>query len=573
MGDASRTRDGVRLGADRGVFGGRKRLRRGAWRRVTGITALLGLTMLVPAVTAASSATAQAGTARSKAPAARYEPASVRALPDLNCRLHLPGTPAAKGIPVATDSDGYARFYAVRERAGSVGQWLTLSCTGSARRAYSYRVDLASAGTFAARPLNLAAEPGKARPALAGNPMKWTQAQLIQRGYGLRPDPRTSPAAYRQWLAAARVSGRMLDTANPVPISGTATSQHAAPWAGTVITGAPTYSAVAGIFNVPTAVPGGDGTTTTASNVWNGLGGFGTGSGLIQSGVELYTNSVAADYITWREYCCGDPHSNGYGGNFTPQPGNQIYAENWYCNARGDIDASGGYGCSYLVDLTPGDNAVFNCTQPGGSPCWSVPAIAGMTIGKAAEFVIEDDSPQVSKTSTAFTDFSPAITMTGWAYSTRTRAFSQSIGNDPSLHVLTDFTNTTSHLVVSTTSTPATVFTMEPAQPSYPLYCRGPLRTPTAQVPTPVTVFKWAPKGAGAKPPGPGECAWADRKAHGAEIHRGDTGVIFGYLNQVANLARGKYAKIYVYRDPVFGNDLNVTQIAGFVSPPFSPIP
>jgi hypothetical protein len=176
----------------------------------------------------------------------------------------------------------------------------------------------------------------------------------------------------------------------------------------------------------------------------------------------------------------GDPYSNGYSGNFTPNPGDEIYVENWYCDAAGLINVNGGYGCSYLADLTTG--ATLNCTAPNGSPCWSVPAIAGMTFGPAADFI-------------------------------------------------------------------------------------------TAQVPTPTTVFQWAATGAGAEPPGPGECAWADRTGRGSGVHPGDTGIIFGYLNQVASLPAGQYAEIDVYNDSGFGNDLNVTQIVGFVSPPFSPNP
>jgi hypothetical protein len=542
--------------------------RKFAWRRVARLTALLCIITLFAALSAAQSVTAQANITTQK-----YGPASVRAMPGLQCELHPPGTPAAQGIPLATDIDGYARFYAVRVGKGEAGQWLTLSCTNSSGRAFSYPVNLASAATFAARPLKLAAEPGIDRPPLTGNPMKLTQAQLIRQGYGLRPDPKTSPASYERWLAAARVDGRMLYAKKPDLHSHTATSQTSPAWVGAAITGAPTYAAVEGTFNVPTAIPGGDHTSTTEIAIWNGLGGFGTGSGLIQSGVNLYTTSTAAAYGTWREYCCGDSQSNGYSGNFAPNPGDKIYAQNWYCDAEGNIDVNGGYGCSYLFDLNT--SAILNCTLPKakGSPCWSVPAIRGMTFGPAAEFVIENQSPQVSSTSTAFTDFSPSVTMTGTAYSTLTGSFSQDIGNDPSLHVLTDFTNTTSHIVVSTTGTPATVFTIEATQPSYPLYCQGPLNTSTAQVPTPTTVFKWASTGAGAEPPGPGECAWADRPPRSIEIHKGDTGIIFGYLNQVANLPAGKYSEIGVYRDPAFGNDLNVTQIVGFVSPPFSPKP
>ncbi len=554
--------------------------RRSARRRLTCLAALSCLT------TFAALYAAQFGAAQSSPTISGYEPASVRALPGLQCSLHPPGTAAKQGIPLATDSDGYARFYAVPTEKGEAPQSLTLSCTNSSGKAFSYDVDLGSAATFAPRPLDLADEPGTDRPRLTGNPMALTQAQLIQEGYGLRPDPKTSPAAYERWLAAASVSGRMLDVREPDLHSHTqkptfrpdmATSDTGPWWVGTVINGQPKYAGVEGTFNVPTAIPGGDQTGTTEVAIWNGV----NGSGLIQSGVNLYTTSNVAVYGTWREYCCGDGYSNtsngqpngqSYGGDFTPNPGDEIYAQNWYCNAKGQIDVNGGYGCSYLADLTSG--AIFNCTLPKGSPCWSVPANAGWTsLGEEADFIIEDQSPQASSTSTAFTDFSPAVTMTGSAYTTQTNSFSQNIGNDPNLQVLLDFTKTTSHIVVTTTGTPATVFTMEPTRSSYPLYCQGPLNTAGAQVPTPTTVFRWASTGAGAEPPGPGECAWADRAPRGTEIRKGDTGIIFGYLNQVANLPAGRFAEIGVYRDPVFDNDLNVTQIVGFVSPPFSAQP
>lgn len=551
--------------------------RKSTWLRLTCLTSLCAALYAGQFVPAQASATGNASAASN-----RYQPASIRAKPGLQCELHAPGTAAAQGIPVATDSDGYARFYAVRASQGKAGHWLRLDCTDSSGKASTYRVDLASADTFASRPLNLGAEPGKDRPPLAGNPMQWTQAQLVQRGYGWRPDPQTSPGAYEQWLTAARADARMLVaplmhgkysratmSVRSVPaaekrgvISNTATSATGPNWVGTVLTGSPKYAAVQGKFNVPTAIGGGDQTGTTQISIWNGLGGYGTGSGLIQSGVQLYTTSNSAGYLTFREYCCGDPYSNGYGGAFTPNPGDEIFAQNWYCDAHGNINVNGGYGCSQLQDLTSG--AILSCTVPNGSPCWSVPATKGMTLGLSAESVIENE------TSSAFTDFSPAVTMTGTAYSTRTHSFSRNIVNDPSLTVLTDFTHATSHIVVTTThKQPATVFTMEAAQPSYPLYCHGPLKTTTKQVPTPTTVFKWADKAAHATPPGPGQCAWADRPPRPGEKRPGDKGIIFGYLNQLANLRAHKYAEVLVYRDPGFGNDFVVTQIVGFVSPPF----
>jgi hypothetical protein len=225
--------------------------------------------------------------------------------------------------------------------------------------------------------------------------------------------------------------------------------------------------------------------------------------------------------------------------------------------------------------------AIFSCTSPTGSPCWSVkalplcsvsPGTAGcMTLGKAAEFIVENQSPQVSSTSTAFTDFSGTLTISGSAESLKTNTESQTVSTDPSVYVLTDFTKTTSHVVVSLTSPNQTIFRMEPTQPSFPLYCQGPLSTSASL--NPQTAFKWAQKGAGAANPGPGECAWADRGPRSVEIKAGGGNIISGFLNQLANLPAGKFSEIGVYRDPSVGNDLLVTQLVGFVAPPFSANP
>lgn len=102
---------------------------------------------------------------------------------------------------------------------------------------------------------------------------------------------------------------------------------------------------------------------------------------------------------------------------------------------------------------------------------------------------------------------------------------------------------------------------------SFPLYCQGPLTTSSG-----LTPFKWASQGAGAASPGPGECAWGDRAPRGTEIKSGDSNVISGTLNQVANLPAGKFGEIGVYRDPT-SNDMVVTQVVGLVSPPFSSSP
>ncbi len=505
-----------------------------------------------------------------------YQPASILALPELQCKLYpTGGDPASEGVPVYTDDDGYARFYAVRATTSGAVRSLILDCTDPAGKPSRYSVDLTAENTFAPRPVNLAKERGTDRPALQDDPLSYTQSELIESGYGLRPDPGDT-AAYARWLASATKSGRMLEAKRPSLHDYTVTSSQAPAWVGSVLTGKPNYISTDANFNVPTAHPGGDQTTKTEIAIWNGLGGFGTGSGLIQGGVNLYTTPTAASYGSWREYCCGNADSNGYGGAFVPKPGDEIFSQEWYCDAKGNLNLNGGYGCTYLHDLTSG--AILSCTLAAGKPCWSVKALPlcsaspktanCMTIGRAAEFVIENQSPQVSSTSTAFTDFTPQVTMTGSAYSSQTNKYSQTVNNDSTVSLLTDFTKTTTHIVVTLGSAAQTNFSIEPGETSYPLYCQGRLITSTA--PTPLTPFKWSSRSAHAVAPGPGQCAWADRVPQGAEINKSGGNLISGYLNQVANLPAGKYAEIGVYRDTNADNDLVVTKIVGIVKPPFS---
>jgi len=405
---------------------------------------------------------------KSAVPKKSYTPASVRALPGLKCSIYPAGGEPSKGLTVFTDDDGYARFHAVRAAGGDAVQRLTLDCTDSDGTLSTYSADLTSAVTFEPHPLNLANERGIDRPALSGDPLSYTQSELIDAGYGLRPDPEKDGAAYSRWLAAALISGRMLEIKRPSLHSHTVTTTTASPWTGSALTGAPNYISTDATFNVPTAVPSGDETTGTEIAIWNGLGGFSTGSGLIQGGVNVVTSPAVASYGSWREYCCGDGDSNGYGGAFVPNPGDKVYSQEWYCDSKGHLNIGGGYGCTYLVDGNIG--AILSCTSATGSPCWSVQALPlcsvspgtpnCMTLGLAAEFVIENQTPQCCSPATAFTDLASTVTMSGSAYSSTTNSYSQTISTDSLVDVLEDFTNTTSHMKISLGKTNQTYFTV-----------------------------------------------------------------------------------------------------------------
>jgi hypothetical protein len=467
------------------------------------------------------------------APKKSYTPASVRALPELQCKLYVTGTDPAKGLAVYTDDDGYARFFAVRAvraAAGDAVRSLTLDCTDTHGKSSSYPVDLTSDDTFVPRPLNLANERGTDRPALEGDPLSYTQAELIQAGYGLRPDPKDA-VPYAQWLAAATMPARMLAAKHPHPSSATrrrsdltrptsdsqgdpAASQMntvhpqkvvtiTAPWwVGSTLNGAPTYVSNQALFNVPTPIPGGDEITgPTEIAIWNGVEGTGANSGLIQGGVSVETTPSSASLGIFRKYCCGNPHSNGYGGSFTPSVGDTIFSQEWYCDSEGNLNPTGGYGCTFLQDFTSG--ATLSCTIANGSPCWSVPALPSWTsIGTDADFIIEDQTPQLYpgwestthytvgqiavydaspyicltnnknkkpsthptlwayyQLGTSFTDFAPEVTMSGAAYSTTTGSYSQTVGTDPLVDLLVDFTHSVSHMEISVDTDNDTYFT------------------------------------------------------------------------------------------------------------------
>jgi hypothetical protein len=384
-----------------------------------------------------------------------YLPASVLAFPGSQCLLHRPGSDS-KGLPVFADDDGYVRFYAVRATPGDAFQQRNLECTDSAGKAHSYSVDLASDDTFVPRPVNPANERGTDRPALTGDPLSYSETELIQAGYGPRPDPE-DVAAYSRWLAAATVPARMLEAGRPTPLSHHTVTKGTLPaWTGSVLKGAPNYISSEATYNIPTALPYADETTGTWISIWNGLGGVNF-SGLIQGGVDVRTEDGVASYVTFREYCCGDGVSNNYSGNFVPNPGDSIYSVEWYCDSQGNLDINGGYGCTHLHDLTNGD--LFSCTSSTGSPCPSAPELPlcsvdptlknCMVLGQTAEFIIELASPQLKPPTNAFTPYTPEVTMAGDAYSSKTKKYSQSVSNDPLVERLVDFTDAGSHMNVS----------------------------------------------------------------------------------------------------------------------------
>ena len=87
-----------------------------------------------------------------------------------------------------------------------------------------------------------------------------------------------------------------------------------------------------------------------------------------------------------------------------------------------------------------------------------------------------------------------------------------------------------------------------PAQePSFAVYCRGPLRTFRTEGGKVIrTPFKWAKEAASKANPGAGECAWADDPPQGVETKPGESGAILGNLGPFDSTPVGTIGKVCV---------------------------
>jgi len=434
----------------------------------------------------------------------KYETASVLVPAGNACVLHPDGNPdPAQSVPVRSDADGVARFQAVRPTQPDSIDRLALDCTDADGISQTYLVDLRSDATFAEIAFNPALANMAYRPALAGDPLSYTQQELLQKGYGLRPDPVQNPDGYQRWLAAASTSAYQLhsirsSSAAALPHRGSApgaSAQSTAPvsdagvyttpsnfWTGPIMygsyqknaTSALTYSYVLNeaTFNVPSVTPGGLGTGTTAMTIWNGL------DNVFQAIVDVYSTATTAsfgihhqNFDPWVK-CPATPYCTNSGNDtaaitFTPKAGEQIYAEEWYCDAKGNVNLWGGFACTYMFDY--GQAIFWDCSQADSSACQSYTLqakdLANGYLGQQAEFIIENDTPQYVKNSQEWPDFSP-VTMTGSALvvkgsgtsGTGTYVSPNGSGGtktDPEIQLLTDNTASTpfvrgdGHLVIT----------------------------------------------------------------------------------------------------------------------------
>jgi len=403
---------------------------------------------------------------------ARFERASIAVLADSNCILHPEGNQDAnESIHVYADEDGVVRFLAVRPTLANSVERLTLDCTDANNRTKAYSVDLRSEATFKPRPFDASRTTLAVRPALTGDPRRFTQAELLSAGYGLRPDPTQNPDAYQRWLAAASVlvhklrsdqtlvwypisRQRYLNRIEDPPESVIKTPSNY--WTGAVLYGSfqkkatsaktISYGASSATLVVPTLKPG----PPAVATIWNGL------DNVFQAIVDVYTTPTIANFgIHHQTFDKHSGHTDTAGTRFTPQTGDHISIEEWYCDAKGDLNLNGGYECTNMVDVT--QHVQWECDKATSSDCPSYKLNAGDLgngkLGYQTEFIIEDDS----KDAGAWPIFSP-VTMHGSAdviTGNGTKGFGRFVSmnygslSDPKINLLTDNIESSRHLRIT----------------------------------------------------------------------------------------------------------------------------
>ncbi len=426
--------------------------------------------------------------AKTGAPA-RFEQASLEVPAGNNCILHPDGnSDPSQSIALRSDADGVARFLAVRPTLPDSVNELALDCTDSQGYANTYRVDLRSADTFAERPFDPVRANLAFRPGLTGDPLSYSQGELIEAGYGVRPDPAQDPDGYKAWLAAARVPAYKLKAA-PRPSLAPRSSPQAGPvhlsadrvsadhfgslepeavflspsnyWTGAYLNGsyqknstsAKTYGYVENQadFFVPAITPNILSTKNTALTIWNGL------DNVFQAIVDVGANPTTGGYGIHRQNFYHDEPKESIdkqGVDFKPNQGDEIFVQEWYCDSKGNVKMAGGYGCSIMIDKT--QNIEWECDQANSSLCQSYPIeskyLTNGALGQSAEYIIEDDTGEVSgncpkatkKTNCykEWVDISP-VTMTGSALvvqGSSSTGETVTTSTDPGVFLMTDNT-------------------------------------------------------------------------------------------------------------------------------------
>jgi hypothetical protein len=347
-------------------------------------------------------------------------PFDVSVAPNAACTLHAPGAQAASDPSqrVYGDEHGVLHLSAKPDSNEGATASVVIDCVAPDGTPSTRSVELQAVkepGTLGAELRAAGQTVGGAapfvRPALSGDPLAPTQAELAAQGYPPRPDPGAASGAYARWLRAVsqpatRVSSVERPEKKHYPAGqaadakgfGTGTSST---WAGSVASGNQTqrFDMVTGFYDVPSVtLPSGQ--SYASSALWVGIDGwYNYTNDIIQCGTEQAIYSFGAFgniafYSAWTEYFPANPQYL----SMSVGAGDEIFTEAWNGDPSGAVDLDGHTAWFEVDDETRGTYYFGSTGQPGGTFYW------GMT----AEWILER-GPNTATSAPPLADYNRAI--------------------------------------------------------------------------------------------------------------------------------------------------------------------
>jgi len=287
---------------------------------------------------------------------------------------------ASHADDVWASADGVLRFYPPPAAWGTA---LTVDCVSNGQKTTT-RVDLNDSTTYFTEPQLLSDAPPTVvaeRPALTGDLLSLSQAELLSAHYPPRPDAATMPERYKTWVERVTKPYKIL-AAVPLVTAigryahGAKTVPPLPGWAGQILDpnmNGPQFEEYEASMYIPsTENCNGMG---CAAALWAGMGGFNGDQALIQDGVWVdgpwcpqMTCGVRSPYL-FIEYASNTTA-------VVPLPwsalnyskGDGLYVVGWACNSSLAVNVNGGFGCFEIEDYTTGIlSAQFRQPIPSGS--------------------------------------------------------------------------------------------------------------------------------------------------------------------------------------------------------------
>jgi hypothetical protein len=217
------------------------------------------------------------------------------------------------------------------------------------------------------------------RPALTGDPMSYSQDDLIKQGYGSRPDPTKKPQRYSNWLRGVTMPMKLVPSraiTGNVTFGPNENQAWGGLWSGAIM-GNPAagFSVSSAWFtdslaewNVPQAFAEATFANQSVAGSWVGLGGF-PGGQLWQAGTAEFTTSAFwfqfSSYNAWTEFVPYQPTAQVLS-NFNVNNGDDVAVDVFFCNSStGAEELFGDTECAHVQNFTQGEDSLTLASAQG----------------------------------------------------------------------------------------------------------------------------------------------------------------------------------------------------------------